>query len=1195
MDLFRGQNTYTFPPPRDCQVRAIESLRDGFRNKHRNQLLVLPTGGGKCLGRDTPVLMADGTTRAVQDVRVGDQLLGPDGAARNVLSVTKGREQLYRIIPKKGMSYVCNASHILSLRKTPGSDAMTLANGERIERDEDIVNVNVEVFAASNKSARHGLKGWRAGPLEFPVQHEELLIDPYLLGCWLGDGTHSRFAISKPPSQMVEEWKASAARFGYEVVETRSGPHECPTWTIVSRDRENIYLMMLDSYGLRERKHIPHDFKIAPMPARLQLLAGMIDSDGHMSGAGYDWISKSRELAEDFAFVCRSVGLAAYVTPTRKGIRSIGFTGDYWRVSVSGDCSIIPCRDKPAPARRQKKRHLVHGIRIEPIGEGDYYGFEIDGDHLFLLGDFTVTHNTIASLMLIAESLKKGKRATFVCDRITLINQASENADAYGMQCHGIVQAEHWRRDNSLPFQIASIQTIQARGYWPDSDLVVIDEAHNLHKAHKEFLESGRAPVIGLTATPCTKGLGKYFTNVVNAATMHELTDSGVLVPMKILSCKAPDMKGAEVSNTGEWTNRAASEREAKIIGDVVAEWITHGENRKTIAFGADIAYCTQLVQRFNQAGVNAAAYTSETSDAECKELLEEFRKPDSCIRILVSVEKLAKGFDCFDAETEILTPSGWRGRGQFAAGDPVYGLNRETGRLEIVEVEGYGERPLRDGERMVAIKSQRFDIRTTEGHEFHIKYRDPKREYGHPNFLTKTAREMVERKSAYALPISAEYDFPGVPLSDDELRLIAWFMTDGSIHRQTLDICQSKHWKSEIRELLKRLALDFREYEVDSSSYANGKPAARFYIPKGTHTGALKRNGWGRYQRYLSKSVSPELLSMTREQFRVFWAELLKGDGAKQGNKAGWLWCDRKEQADAYTHLAVTRGFSASYSTQLTKKGKTMYVVSVRNSQFLATYPKSKLAAKFRFDEPVPGEIVWCIKNRLSTVITRRRGKIAIAGNCVDVGCVIDARPLRKSLSTAIQMWGRGLRSSPGKQDCILLDFTRNIVRFMPEFEDVYYNGFRTLDESEKLDSKPRDDGDYEPVGCPHCGHKPFNRRCLSCGYEKPTQALEDTTRGVMQEITIGSGKSKKVLATSEADLWRQVCGYAKAYSKPEKQEKRAKALFKNILGKWPPRDFDFYSTEPAPVTKNTRNKIKQLDWAFREGQKKAQERAAA
>src|SRR5688572_5503317 len=172
---------------------------------------------------------------------------------------------------------------------------------------------------------------------------------------------------------------------------------------------------------------------------------------------------------------------------------------------------------------------------------------------------------TIASLMLIAESLKKGRRATFVCDRITLINQASENADKYGLHHHGIVQADHWRRDNSHPFQIASIQTIQKRGYWPPSDLVVIDEAHNLQEAHKELLLEKKVPIIGLTATPCTKGLGKYFTNVVNAATMHELTEAGVLVPLYILSCKAPDMREAETNSKGEWTEKAASEREAKI------------------------------------------------------------------------------------------------------------------------------------------------------------------------------------------------------------------------------------------------------------------------------------------------------------------------------------------------------------------------------------------------------------------------------------------------------------------------------------------------------------------------------------------------------------------------------------------------------------------------------------------------------
>jgi len=460
---------------------------------------------------------------------------------------------------------------------------------------------------------------------------------------------------------------------------------------------------------------------------------------------------------------------------------------------------------------------------------------------------------TIASLMLIAESLKKGRRATFVCDRITLINQASENADKYGLGAHGVVQADHWRRDNSLPFQIASVQTIQARGYWPQSDLVVIDEAHVLHSAHKELLDSKRVPVIGLTATPCTKGLGRYFTNVVNAATMHELTEAGVLVPMRILSCTAPDMTGAETDSRGEWTNKAASEREAKIIGDVVAEWIKHAEGRKTIAFGADIAYCNQLVQRFNEAGVLAAAYTSKTSDAECAELLAEFRKPDSAIRILISVEKLAKGFD-------------------------------------------------------------------------------------------------------------------------------------------------------------------------------------------------------------------------------------------------------------------------------------------------------------------VP-----------------------------DVGCVIDARPLRKSLSTAIQMWGRGLRSAKDKTDCILLDHTRNIVRMMEDFEDVYFNGFRSLDDSEKLDGKVRENEDFESSGCPQCGHTPFRSRCLSCGYEKPTRALEDTSVGEMREIRIG----KKVLASDELDLWRQLCGYARARSKPERQAGRAANLFRNITGRWPPREFDFHRTEPASVSRNTQNKIKSLDIAWRAAQQKS--RAAA
>lgn len=260
----------------------------------------------------------------------------------------------------------------------------------------------------------------------------------------------------------------------------------------------------------------------------------------------------------------------------------------------------------------------------------------------------TGSGKTVTAMMLINESLKKGKRATFVCDRTALINQTSTVADSLGLTCHAIVQANHPRRDNSLPFQIASIQTIQARGYWPESDLVVIDECHSTYTAAAELLESKKVPVLGLTATPCTKGLGNLYQHVVNAATMDELTREGILVPLRILTCVTPDMEGAKKAG-GEWTAKAASERELTIVGDVVSEWLKHGEGRKTIAFGADIAYCDELVRRFNDAEIPAACYTSETPDDERAELVKEFSKPDSQIRILASVSALAKGFDVKD------------------------------------------------------------------------------------------------------------------------------------------------------------------------------------------------------------------------------------------------------------------------------------------------------------------------------------------------------------------------------------------------------------------------------------------------------------------------------------------------------------------------------------------------------------------
>lgn len=254
---------------------------------------------------------------------------------------------------------------------------------------------------------------------------------------------------------------------------------------------------------------------------------------------------------------------------------------------------------------------------------------------------------TYLGLQVCNETLKRGKRAMFVADRRTLIGQTADVATEYGLNRYGIIQADHPLYDLAEPFQIASVQTL-ARRNWPKADVIVIDEAHTMYDSWVKHAMQTEAAVIGLSATPFTKGLGKVFTNLVNAATMHTLTESGVLVPMRVLSGKKIDMRGAKTVG-GEWAEGEAGKRGMEIIGDVVTEWQKHADDAKTIVFGANIAHCEEIARQFNAAGISARVFTANTHDDERKEILNEYRKPNSLIRVLVSVEALAKGFDVKD------------------------------------------------------------------------------------------------------------------------------------------------------------------------------------------------------------------------------------------------------------------------------------------------------------------------------------------------------------------------------------------------------------------------------------------------------------------------------------------------------------------------------------------------------------------
>lgn len=293
--------------------------------------------------------------------------------------------------------------------------------------------------------------------------------------------------------------------------------------------------------------------------------------------------------------------------------------------------------DFPAPREFQKRA-------MQKLREGILEGHK---DQL-CVGP-TGSGKTFLALWLASSALEKGKRAIFMCDRRTLIEQTARTAWNYGFRDLSIVMGDNWAEYRpDAKFQICSAQTIHRRK-WPEADVIIIDEAHTQLSVWTEHIKKASAVTVGLTATPFSKGLGNLFSRVVNSATMKELTETGVLVGMKIYSCASPDMRGAKTNSKGEWHENEAAERGMEIIGDVVSEWRKLGENRKTICFGSNIKHCEEIVRAFNEAGIFAMLFTSKTTDVERKDILAEYEKPDSRIKILVSVEALAKGFDVPD------------------------------------------------------------------------------------------------------------------------------------------------------------------------------------------------------------------------------------------------------------------------------------------------------------------------------------------------------------------------------------------------------------------------------------------------------------------------------------------------------------------------------------------------------------------
>ena len=332
-----------------------------------------------CLAKGQLVRMFDGAVRAVEDIKVGEQVMGMDDLPRNVLATGSGIAPLYRITHKNRDSYIVNEDHIMVVKN---SDTTTRTG----IKPKQVADIELKALL-DKKYLLASLKGIYKGRVVYPTK--ELPLDPYLFGLWLADGFSHTFAISTSDVQLKEHLNEVFSNVSTRLVNGNS-------W-VVGFDQggwqnpNNIKLRELRVY---KNKHIPQVYLTSSVDQRLELLSGIIDGDGYLfkpgEGKGDNYriaLGHNETLALGVKELATGLGFASTIMHQAE---------NGYMVYVAGPVTDLSCvLSRKIASENSKIDYLASSLSIEKVTDsGEFFGISVDGDKRYVLANNIVTHNT---------------------------------------------------------------------------------------------------------------------------------------------------------------------------------------------------------------------------------------------------------------------------------------------------------------------------------------------------------------------------------------------------------------------------------------------------------------------------------------------------------------------------------------------------------------------------------------------------------------------------------------------------------------------------------------------------------------------------------------------------------------------------------------------------------------------------------